>query len=50
VAYEPKTFPKYKVGSIRGQGEKLSVYVKLGTSGRWIGTWTEAGVTATLRV
>ena len=26
------------------------VYVKLGTSGRWVGTRTRAGVTATLRV
>ena len=25
-------------------------YVKLGTSGRWLGIWTGAGVTATLRV
>jgi hypothetical protein len=33
-------------------GEKFSglrtTHVKLGTSGLWVGTWTEAGVTATL--
>ena len=34
------------------QGEKFlaqpTTYVKLGSSGRWLGTWTGAGVTATL--
>ena len=37
---------------IRMQGEKFSTKpttdVKLGTSGRWVGTQTGAGVTATL--
>ena len=34
---------------IRGQDEVLGlVDMKLGTSGCWVGTWTEAGVTATL--
>jgi hypothetical protein len=37
-------------GYTRGQSENFSqAYVKLGRSGRWVGTWTGAAVTVTLR-
>ena len=42
----------WTTGSILGKGEKFSAWpttdMKLGTSGHRVGTWTGAGVTATL--
>ena len=35
---------------MRARGKFLGLaYVKLGTNGYWVGTWTGAGVKATLR-